>query len=92
MPNMDLLKYSRTVKRYIIAVAAIQISYFIMAFMYWTKSELHPFYNFVTQVLHLHVAVGTIFLIHFFVSLMFFIQLLHGYIARKYYLLALGGY
>lgn len=42
--------------------------------------------------LGLPVLIGIVFIVHFIVTLMVLITVIHGYVSRKYYLLALGGF
>lgn len=60
--------------------------------MFWVKNEIHPFYCFLCVELGLSSIVGLFLTVHFIVSLFMYIQFLYGYINRKYYLLALGGF
>jgi hypothetical protein len=60
--------------------------------MFWTKSPLHPLYCFVVGALGLPFPVGIIFTLHFISTLLLYIQFLYGFITRKYYLMALGGF
>ena len=92
MPTMNVVKYDKVLKRYIFAISAIEISFFLLAFMFWTKSDMHPLYCFVVGALGLPYPLGAIFLLQFIFSLLVYIQFLHEFITRKYYLLAMGGY
>lgn len=92
MPKIDTIKYGSIIKRYLAIVILILISYFFMAFMFWSRSNIHPFYCFLVTNLGLPVLLGAIFIIHFVATLLIFIHFLHGYITRKYYLIALGGF
>jgi|JI9StandDraft_1071089.scaffolds.fasta_scaffold581551_1 hypothetical protein len=64
----------------------------MVAFVYWTKSDLHPVYCYLVNMLGMPSLLGIIFILHFIASLILYIQCLHEYITRKYYLLALGGF
>ena len=44
MPTMNIIKHDRTVKRCIYIVSLLEISYFIICFMFWTRSDMHPIY------------------------------------------------
>lgn len=92
MPTMNVIQYNSTLKRYIYAISGVEMSYFMLAFMFWAKSDMHPLYCFVVDTLNWPFPIGSLFLIQFIFSLLVFIQCLHGFITRKYYLLALGGY
>ena len=92
MPQIDIIKYQAVIKRFLVIVSAIEISYFFLAFMFWTKFEVHPLYCFLCQKLGLPIVIGIAIMVHFVVSLLFFIHFLHGFIKRKYYLMALGGF
>lgn len=92
MPKMNVVKYDKILKRYIFAISVIEISFFLLAFMYWTKSDMHPLYCFVVENLGLPFPIGGLFMVQFIFSLLVYIQFLHGFITRKYYLLAMGGF
>lgn len=92
MPNIDVIKYDKIILRYVKIISIIEISYFFLTFMFWVKTEIHPFYCFLCLKLGLSSIIGLALTAHFIVSLFTYIQFLYGYINRKYYLLALGGY
>ena len=92
MPKIDIVSQEKRLFKYLVIVSIIEISYFLVAFLFWTKSDLNPIYCFMIQVLRLHFLVGSIFIFHFIASLLLYVQVLHGFITRKYYLLALGGF
>jgi len=77
MPTMNVVKYDKVLKRYIFAISAIEISFFLLAFMFWTKSDMHPLYCFVVGALGLPYPLGAIFLLQFIFSLLVYIQFLH---------------
>lgn len=92
LPKIDVVRYDIWIKRAIGLVSAIEVSYIMLAFLFWSKSTYHPFYCFHCEVLSLPFYTGLLFTLHFIATLFLFIQFLHDYITRKYYLLALGGF
>ena len=46
MPKIDVVRYDRWIKRAIGLVTVVEISYIMLAFLFWTKSTYHPFYCF----------------------------------------------
>jgi hypothetical protein len=92
IPKTDIVKRDKTLRRYIAVAACALASYFFLVFVFWTRSSMHPLYCFLCLRIGFPLAIGLVIVIHFIVSLLLFVQLLHNYISRKYYLIALGGF
>ena len=90
--RIDAVKYSLFIRRFLGAILVVDLMYFFLVVTFWMQSAVHPFYCFLCNQLGLSRAVGVLLLLHFFVALCFFIQLLYAYIKRKYYLISLGGF
>jgi hypothetical protein len=45
--KIDIIKYDKLIKRYLAMISIIELTYFILVFIYWTKSTYHPIYGFV---------------------------------------------
>lgn len=92
IPKIDIVKYDKSLKRYIGFAIGIEVSYFFLAFMFWTRAAIHPLYCYLCLDLGLPIYIGIAIVLHFIVSMLVFVQFLHRYITRKYYLIALGGF
>jgi hypothetical protein len=70
----------------------VEIFYLLLVVVFWQKSHIHPLYCAVCQEYGYPFFIGIIFVFHFIGSAGFVISLIHLFITRKYYLIALGGF
>lgn len=79
-------------RKIIALIGLVETSYLFASILFWGKSSLHPGYCALCVYYGLSITIGIAIDIHWFMTFMSFINLLHGFVTRRYYLLALGGY
>ena len=92
MPKIDVVLHQNLIKRLIVLLCVIEIVYLLLVIIFWQKSSLHPIYCAMCMELHLPYLIGIGYALHFVFTLGILVTLIHGFVTRKYYLIALGGF
>ncbi len=92
MPKTDVVLYQNLIKRLTTLLCVIQIVYLLLVIIFWQRSTWHPIYCAMCQEFHLPYLIGIGYVIHFVFTLGILVTLIHGFVTRKYYLIALGGF
>ena len=92
IPEVDVVKFDSSIKRLIGIICFIQIIYMFLVVVFWQKSHIHPIYCAVCEEFKWPFIIGIAFIIHFIISAGIAISLIHLFVSRKYYLIALGGF
>lgn len=92
IPKIDVVSLDLTIKRLIGIVCFVEICYLFLVIIFWQKSNIHPIYCAVCEEFKLPFLIGMIFVFHFIFSAGFLINLIHCFVSRKYFLIALGGF
>ena len=66
--------------------------YLLLVVVFWSKSHVHPLYCAMCEEYNWPFMIGIVFVFHFILSAGFVISLIHLFVTRKYYLIALGGF
>ena len=92
MPLRDVNKHVVALKRVIGMICFSDVFYMFLSVMFWQKTDTHPLYCGLCSYLHFGVWVGILIDIHCVFIIFWGVSLIHAFITRRYYLLALGGY
>ena len=87
-----MIKFDVTIKRLIGMVCFVEVFYMLLVVVFWQKSHVHPLYCAMCEEFGYPFVIGLVFLVHFIASAGFVVSLIHLFITRKYYLIALGGF
>lgn len=92
LPKIDVVKFDKTIKKLIGIICFIHTAYLLLVITFWSRSQLHPIYCAICGYFGLPFVIGILFIIHFILTAGIVISLIHLYVTRKYYLIALGGF
>ena len=87
-----MIKFDSTIKKLIGIVCFVEVFYLLFVVVFWQKAHVHPLYCAMCEVYGYPLLIGIVFVFHFIVSAGYAISLIHLFITRKYYLIALGGF
>lgn len=89
--TMDTEKYKQTVIRSIFIIAIVTFSYLFASIMYWGAKDIHPIYCALYEVFGLPFGIGIVICLHCAACICALAQLVHAFVTRRFYLLAIGG-
>lgn len=92
IPQIDVMKFDIVIKRLIGLVCIVQIAYLFLVVVFWQRAHIHPLYCAMCEEYKWPYAIGILFIFHFILSAGCLISLIHLFVTRKYYLIALGGF
>ncbi len=92
IPRIDVIRFDSILKKLVGIVCGVEIFYLLLVIIFWQKSSIHPIYCAVCGEFDWPFLVGILFAFHFIFSAGFLINLIHLFVTRKYYLIALGGF
>ena len=92
MPKRDVNRYLVSLKRMIGLICFIDTTYLFLAIMFWQKSDLHPIYCGLCEYFHMGTWIGLIIDFHCIFIIIWCMNLIHAFVTRRYYLLAIGGF
>lgn len=92
IPMIDVIKVDITIKRMIGLICFVEIVYMLLVVVFWQRSHAHPIYCAMCEEYQWPYTIGIVFIFHFILSAGFVISLIHLFVTRKYYLIALGGF
>lgn len=92
IPMIDVIKVDITIKRMIGLICFVEIVYMLLVVVFWQRSHVHPIYCAMCEEYQWPYTIGIVFIFHFILSAGFVISLIHLFVTRKYYLIALGGF
>jgi hypothetical protein len=92
LPVTDVIKFDSIIKKLIGIVCFVEVFYLLLVVVFWQKAHVHPLYCAMCEEYGYSFLIGIVFVFHFIGSGGFVINLIHLFITRKYYLIALGGF
>ena len=92
IPLIDVIKFDLLIKRLIGLVCFVEVAYLLLVVVFWERSNVHPLYCAMCEEYNWPYMIGIVFVFHFILSGGFVISLIHLFVSRKYYLIALGGF
>lgn len=91
-PQIDINKHHVAYRRTVIMLCLLVVAYMFMCVTFWQKTDYHPVYCTLCTQVGLGSWVGLVLVLHCIFLIAWGISLIHAYVTRRYYLLALGGF
>lgn len=91
-PKIDINKHHVAYRRIVIFMLLVTTGYMFLSVTFWQKSEWHPIYCALCMENKYGLWLGLLIDLHCIFLIGWGIVLIHTYITRRYYLLALGGF
>ena len=92
LPLIDVNKHYLLYRRLVILICLVDGTYMFSCVIFWQKTRMHPIYCTLCEEWGLGSWVGLVLIFHFIFCLAWAVSLIHSYVNRRYYLLALGGF
>lgn len=89
---MDINNHARRWKILVGWLCLMDVGYMFVGITFWQRTEVHPLYCGLCNEMGLGVWIGLLIDMHSLVVVIWGIYLIHGFVSRRYYLLAMGGY
>lgn len=91
-PKIDINKHYVAYRRTVIMLCMVIVAYMFMCVTFWQRTDYHPVYCALCTQAGMGSWIGLILFIHCVFLIGWGITLIHAYVTRRYYLLALGGF
>lgn len=91
-PKIDINKHYVAYRRTVLFLCLVIVSYMFMCVTFWQRTDYHPVFCTLCSQMGLSSWIGLALFLHCIFLIGWGVTLIHSYVTRRYYLLALGGF